>query len=51
METQPRLAWITNLEFEPELNGIETLWNIQKFKYRKRLTEEKMKSEMDFSTE
>ena len=39
------------MEFEPELNGIECLWNIAKGKYRKRLTEEIMKEEMNFKTE
>ena len=39
------------MEYEPELNGIETLWNSSKHKYKIALTEEKLKTPITFITE
>ena len=50
MHSQPRLKWIMNVEYEPENMGIETLWNLTKLAYRKRLTDEKLKTPIDFDT-
>ena len=50
IDHQPRLTSICNLEYEPELNGIETLWNSTKQKFIKALTEEKLKPIINFNT-
>ncbi len=42
MQTHPRLKSLFNLPYEPELNGIETLWNYLKYRWRAALTRKKV---------
>ena len=37
-----RLAQVRNVPYEPENNGIETLWGAMKFDFRKQLTQLKL---------
>ena len=50
VNSQPRLHLVENLKYDPEKNGIETLWHSAKMKFRKALTEEKIKDKVDFNT-
>jgi hypothetical protein len=50
METQHRIIDIENPEYSPEFNGIETLWHLAKRQFRRRLTEERLKVPMAYST-
>ena len=38
IETKPNLTALYNMEYEPELNGIETLWNVLKARFRTCMT-------------
>ena len=45
MIEERKIEQIRNVLYEPENNGIETLWGTLKFKFRKELTDSKLKRE------